>query len=121
MKNQLQNLGFDFDWERELATHEPEYYKHTQFIFAELFKRGLAYKKEAFVNWDPEDQTVLANEQIDANGRSWRSGAKVEKKLLSQWFLKIRSYADEMLDDLQYLDKWPEIVKEAQRGWIGKS
>lgn len=114
-------MGFKFDWERELATHNPDYYKHTQKIFIELFKRGLAYKKDAYVNWDPVDQTVLANEQIDSNGCSWRSGAKVEKKLLRQWFLNIRKYAEEMLEGLDKLDKWNEVVKELQKGWIGKS
>ncbi|CDW72114.1 leucyl-trna synthetase [Stylonychia lemnae] len=121
MKDQLHRLGFDFDWDRELATHTPEYYKHTQQIFLELYKQGLAYKKDAQVNWDPVDQTVLANEQIDDNGRSWRSGALVEKKMLKQWFFNIRKYADQMLINLDKLNKWPEIVKEAQRGWIGKS
>ena len=86
-----------------------------------MLRRGLAYKKHALVNWDPLDQTVLANEQIDSNGRSWRSGAKVEKKTLSQWMLNIRAYADEMLQGLDHLDSWPDVVKEAQRGWIGKS
>lgn len=121
MKAQLSRLGFSFDWDRELATHEPDYYKHTQEIFSLLYRNGLAYKKDAYVNWDPVDQTVLANEQIDANGCSWRSGAKVEQKLLRQWFLNIRKYADEMLEDLDQLDKWNSHVKELQRGWIGRS
>ena len=114
-------MGFQFDWDRELATHDPSYYKHTQHIFSLLYKHGLAYRKEAYVNWDPVDNTVLANEQIDANGCSWRSGAKVEKKLLNQWFLNIRKYADEMLEDLDKLEKWNSHVKELQKGWIGKS
>lgn len=114
-------MGFQFDWDRELATHDPSYYKHTQEIFSQLYKHGLAYRKEAYVNWDPVDHTVLANEQIDSNGCSWRSGAKVEKKLLNQWFLNIRKYADEMLDNLDDLPKWNDHVKELQRGWIGRS
>ena len=113
MRAELQAMGFDFDWERELSTCQPDYYKHTQWIFSEMLKRNLAYKKDSQVNWDPVDQTVLANEQIDANGRSWRSGALVEKKTLSQWFLNIRAYADEMLDELDSLDHWPEAVKES--------
>ena len=121
MKSQINRMGYDFDWDRELSTSDPLYYKHTQKIFIELFKRGLAYKKDAYVNWDPVDNTVLANEQIDANGCSWRSGAKAEKKLLRQWFLNIRQYADEMLADLNKLDKWNDTVKELQRSWIGKS
>ena len=85
-----------------------------------MLKKGLAYKEDAIVNWDPVDQTVLANEQIDAKGRSWRSGALAERKLLSQWMLNIRAYADEMLDGLESLEKWPDAVKESQRGWIGR-
>lgn len=121
MKAQLIRMGFQFDWDRELATHDPSYYKHTQHIFSLLYQHGLAYRKEAYVNWDPVDNTVLANEQIDANGCSWRSGAKVEKKQLNQWFLNIRKYADEMLEDLDQLEKWNYHVKELQKGWIGKS
>lgn len=121
MKAQLIRMGFQFDWHRELATHDPSYYKHTQHIFSLLYQHGLAYRKQAYVNWDPVDNTVLANEQIDANGCSWRSGAKVEKKLLNQWFLNIRKYADEMLEDLDQLEKWNYHVKELQKGWIGKS
>eukprot|EP00347_Sterkiella_histriomuscorum_P004130 403361640 len=121
MKEQLNRLGFDFDWDKELATHTPEYYKFTQKIFLDLYEKGLAYRKDAYVNWDPVDQTVLANEQIDANGCSWRSGAKVEKKLMKQWFFKIRHYASAMQRDLQHLSKWPDTVKEIQRGWIGES
>ena len=120
MKNQLLKMGLSLDWERELATCHPEYYKHEQKFFIDLFKAGLAYKKEAEVNWDPVDQTVLANEQV-IDGKGWRSGAVVEKKKLSQWFLKISKYSDELLDDLEKLDKWPDKVKVMQSNWIGKS
>ena len=99
-KEQLERMGFDFDWDREIKTSEPDYYKHTQNIFVEMMKRQIAYKANRMVNWDPVDHTVLANEQIDANGNSWRSGAKAEKKMLSQWMLNIRAYADEMLEGL---------------------
>ena len=111
-KEELESMGFDFDWDREVSTCQPDYYKHTQQIFSDMYKRGLAYKKDAMVNWDPVDQTVLANEQIDAKGRSWRSGAVAERKVLSQWMLKIRQYADEMLENLDELEKWPDVVKE---------
>lgn len=119
MKAQLLQLGVSFDWDRELATHKPDYYKWTQAIFLKLYEAGLAYKKEAEVNWDPVDKTVLANEQVDANGNSWRSGAKVEKRTLSQWFFKITAFAKELQQDLELLPKWPERVKEMQAGWIG--
>jgi len=109
------------NWDRELSTCDPDYYKFTQWIVAEMHRRGLAYQADATVNWDPVDETVLANEQIDKDGRSWRSGAVVEQKRLKQWYLNIRAYADEMLESLDGLDKWPDAVKEAQRGWIGKS
>jgi leucyl-tRNA synthetase len=121
MRSQLKNLGLSIDWERELATCAPDYYKWTQWIFLQLFKSGLAYQKEAAVNWDPIDQTVLANEQVDNEGRSWRSGALVEKKLLRQWFLKITNYADRLLADLDTLTGWPDKVKTMQANWIGKS
>lgn len=121
MKQQLQQLGLSIDWSREVATCSPEYYKWTQTLFLEFFKAGLAYRKEAAVNWDPIDQTVLANEQVDAEGRSWRSGAVVERKLLSQWFFKITDYAEQLLNDLDKLDGWPERVKTMQANWIGKS
>ncbi len=121
MKSQLKVLGLSVDWEREFSTCEEDYYKWTQYIFLELFKAGLVYQKESEVNWDPIDNTVLANEQVDTNGRSWRSGAKVEKKLLKQWFLKITDYADELLSDLTDLIDWPERVKTMQENWIGKS
>ncbi len=121
MTAQLKQLGLSYDWEREVATCSPDYYRWTQWIFLEFFKAGLAYQKEAAVNWDPIDQTVLANEQVDSEGRSWRSGAMVEKKLLRQWFLKITDYAEQLLTDLDTLDGWPERVKTMQENWIGKS
>ena len=121
MKKQLKLLGLSIDWEKEFATCNSSYYKWTQYLFLELYKSGLVYQKESEVNWDPIDNTVLANEQVDAEGRSWRSGALVEKKLLNQWFLKITNYADELLKDLQKLNNWPEKVKIMQENWIGKS
>jgi leucyl-tRNA synthetase len=121
MRQQLQRLGLSIDWQREIATCSPDYYKWTQWIFLQFFQAGLAYQKEAAVNWDPVDQTVLANEQVDSEGRSWRSGAKVERKLLRQWFLKITDYAEELLQDLNQLTGWPERVKLMQANWIGKS
>ncbi len=120
MKNQLLQMGLSLDWEREIATCHPEYYKHEQKFFIDMFKAGLAYKKEAEVNWDPVDKTVLANEQV-IDGRGWRSGALVEKKNLSQWFLKISNYSDELLSDLENLENWPNKVKIMQSNWIGKS
>ena len=121
MKTQLQQLGLSYDWDREVATCAPDYYKWTQWSFIQFLKAGLAYQKEAAVNWDPIDQTVLANEQVDSAGRSWRSGAKVERKLLRQWFLKITDYAEELLQDLDKLPGWPERVRVMQENWIGKS
>jgi leucyl-tRNA synthetase len=121
MKQQLQQLGILFDWNREVTTCSPDYYKWTQWIFLQFLQAGLAYQKEAAVNWDPIDQTVLANEQVDSEGRSWRSGAKVERKLLRQWFLKITDYAEQLLNDLDKLDGWPDRVKLMQANWIGKS
>ncbi|MGL5872923.1 MAG: leucine--tRNA ligase [Xenococcaceae cyanobacterium] len=121
MKKQLQQLGSSFDWDREVTTCSPDYYKWTQWIFLQFFQAGLAYQKEAAVNWDPIDQTVLANEQVDNEGRSWRSGAIVERKLLRQWFLKITDYAEQLLNDLDKLDGWPDRVKIMQANWIGKS
>ena len=120
MKNQLLQMGLSLDWDREIATCHPEYYKHEQKFFIDMFKAGLAYKKEAEVNWDPVDKTVLANEQV-IDGRGWRSGALVEKKNLSQWFLKISNYSDELLSDLDSLENWPNKVKIMQSNWIGKS
>ncbi|NER31295.1 MAG: class I tRNA ligase family protein, partial [Symploca sp. SIO1C4] len=121
MKEQLRPLGLSIDWSREVTTCSPDYYKWTQWIFLQFFKQGLADQREAAVNWDPIDQTVLANEQVDNEGRSWRSGAKVERKLLRQWFLKITDYAEELLNDLEKLSGWPERVKLMQANWIGKS
>ncbi len=121
MKAQLQKLGLSLDWGRELATCAPDYYRWTQWIFLQMFQAGLAYQKESAVNWDPIDHTVLANEQVDAQGKSWRSGAKVEKRLLKQWFLKITDYAEQLLQDLDKLTGWPDRVKVMQENWIGKS
>ncbi|MEB3267970.1 MAG: leucine--tRNA ligase, partial [Leptolyngbya sp.] len=121
MRAQLKQLGLSYDWDREVATCAPDYYKWTQWSFIQFLKAGLAYQKEAAVNWDPVDQTVLANEQVDSEGRSWRSGAKVERKLLKQWFLKITAYADELLQDLDQLPGWPDRVRLMQENWIGKS
>ncbi len=121
MKKQLQQLGISLDWSREVVTCSPDYYKWTQWIFLQFLKAGLAYQKEAAVNWDPVDQTVLANEQVDSEGRSWRSGAKVERKMLRQWFFKITDYAEQLLNDLDKLSGWPERVKLMQANWIGKS
>ncbi|WP_260597204.1 leucine--tRNA ligase [Sphingomonas endolithica] len=120
MKAQLKRLGFALDWTRELATCEPDYYGHEQALFLDLFKAGLVYRKESAVNWDPVDMTVLANEQV-IDGRGWRSGALVERRKLSQWFLKITDFADELLDGLDALDQWPDKVKLMQGNWIGRS
>ena len=120
MKTQLTRLGFAYDWKREFATSEPSYYKWEQWFFHQLMDRGLAYQEEAEVNWDPVDQTVLANEQV-IDGKGWRSGAEVEKKILKQWFLKITDYAEELLEGTDKLKGWPEQVKLQQKNWIGKS
>ena len=120
MKSQLKSMGFSFDWKKELATCHPDYYKHEQGFFIEMFKKGLAYKKESEVNWDPVDETVLANEQV-IDGRGWRSGAVIEKKHLSQWFLKTSKYSEELLENLNELKEWPDKVKTMQTNWIGKS
>ncbi len=120
MKDQLLKMGLSLDWTREIATCHPDYYKHEQKFFIDMFRAGLAYKKEAEVNWDPIDKTVLANEQV-IDGKGWRSGAIVEKKKLSQWFLKISKYSDELLKDLESLKNWPNKVKVMQSNWIGKS
>ncbi|MFB2837379.1 leucine--tRNA ligase [Floridanema evergladense] len=121
MRSELKRLGLSYDWDCELATCSPNYYKWTQWIFLQFLQAGLAYQKEAAVNWDPIDQTVLANEQVDSEGRSWRSGAIVEKKKLRQWFLKITDYAEQLLQDLDKLTGWPDRVKSMQANWIGKS
>jgi len=120
MRKQLTELGFGYDWSRELATCHPEYYRWEQWLFVKLFKKGLVYKKNAIVNWDPVDQTVLANEQV-IDGRGWRSDALIEKKEISQWFMRITDYAEELLDSLDDLTKWPDAVITQQRNWIGKS
>ena len=120
MKGQLQRLGFGYDWDRELATCDPDYYRWEQWLFTRLIEKGLAYRKTATVNWDPVDQTVLANEQV-IDGRGWRSGAPVEKRDIEQWFIRITDYAQELLDDLDRLPGWPEQVVAMQRNWIGRS
>ena len=119
MRGQLQRLGFGYDWDRELATCDPAYYRWEQWLFTRMLEKGLAYKKQAVVNWDPVDQTVLANEQV-IDGCGWRSGAPVERREIPQWFLRITDYAEELLEDLDNVD-WPEPVKIMQRNWIGKS
>ncbi len=119
MRRQLKRLGFGYDWDRELATCTPDYYRWEQWLFTRMVDKGLAYRKKARVNWDPVDQTVLANEQV-IDGRGWRSGALVEKREIDQWFIRITNYADELLDDLNSVD-WPEQVKTMQRNWIGRS
>ncbi|KAF9586056.1 hypothetical protein BGW38_010116 [Lunasporangiospora selenospora] len=121
MKTQMEKILADFDWDRELRTCSPEYYHWTQYLFLKLHEAGLAYQKEAVVNWDPIDETVLANEQVDSEGKSWRSGALVEKRRLRQWFFKITEYAEDLLQDLDRLEHWPDRVKQMQRNWIGKS
>ena len=120
MKSQLKRLGLSIDWEKEISTCDENYYKHQQILFSFFFKQGIAYKKESYVNWDPVDNTVLANEQV-IDGRGWRSGALVEKKKLSQWFLKITKYSDELITSLEKLKGWPEKVKLMQKNWIGRS
>ncbi|MGD9391623.1 MAG: leucine--tRNA ligase [Chromatiales bacterium] len=120
MRGQLMQLGFGYDWERELATCDPDYYRWEQWLFTRLMQKGLAYKRKATVNWDPVDQTVLANEQV-VDGKGWRSGAPVEKRDIEQWFIRITDYAQELLDDIDKLDAWPEQVRTMQRNWIGRS
>ncbi|MGV3346348.1 leucine--tRNA ligase [Enterobacteriaceae bacterium LUAb1] len=120
MKNQLKLLGFGYDWSRELTTCTPEYYRWEQWFFTQLYKKGLVYKKTSAVNWCPNDQTVLANEQV-IDGCCWRCDSKVERKEIPQWFIKITAYADELLNDLDKLEEWPEQVKTMQRNWIGRS
>jgi len=120
MKGQLKSLGFGYDWDRELATCDPDYYRWEQWLFTRLIEKGMAYKKKSTVNWDPVDQTVLANEQV-IDGKGWRSGAPVEKREIEQWFIKITDYAQELLDDLDKLEQWPEQVRTMQRNWIGRS
>jgi leucyl-tRNA synthetase len=120
MRGQLKRLGYGYDWSRELTTCRPEYYRWEQWLFTRLFDKGLVYRKNSVVNWDPVDQTVLANEQV-IDGRGWRSDAPVERREIPQWFMKITAYADELLDSLDRMDGWPESVKTMQRNWIGRS
>jgi len=120
MKKQLKLLGLSLDWDREISTCDPEYYKHQQEFFLELFKKKLVYKKDTYVNWDPAEQTVLANEQV-IDGKGWRSGVVVERKKLSQWFFNIKKFSQNLLDELEKLENWPEKVKLMQKNWIGKS
>jgi len=120
MKSQLKMLGLSIDWEREISTCSPEYYKHQQKIFLDLYDKGLVYRKESYVNWDPVDKTVLANEQV-IDGKGWRSGAIVERKKLNQWFFKISHFSEELLSNLEILNSWPDKVKTMQKNWIGKS
>ena len=120
MKSQLKKLGLSIDWDREISTCTPDYYKHQQLFFLELYDKGLVYRKESYVNWDPVDKTVLANEQV-IDGKGWRSGAVVERKKLNQWFFNITKFAGELLENLNKLEKWPNKVKIMQRNWIGKS
>ena len=120
MRHQLKGMGFSYDWKREIATCSPDYYRQEQAMFVELLARDLAYKKETWVNWDPVDETVLANEQV-IDGRGWRSGALIERRLLSQWMFRITAYAQDLLDSLDKLDEWPESVRTMQANWIGRS
>ena len=120
MKNQLLKLGLSIDWDREISTCSADYYKHQQKIFLDLYDKGLIYRKDSYVNWDPIDKTVLANEQV-IDGKGWRSGAVGERKKLNQWFFKISKFSDELLQDLDLLNEWPEKVKTMQKNWIGKS
>ncbi|MDO6535361.1 leucine--tRNA ligase [Alteromonas stellipolaris] len=120
MKTQLRSLGFGYDWDREVTTCKPDYYRWEQWFFTRLYEKGLVYKKNSTVNWDPVDQTVLANEQV-IDGRGWRSGALVEQKEIPQWFIKITDYAEELLTDLEQLEEWPDQVRAMQANWIGRS
>ena len=120
MKSQLKQLGLSIDWDREISTCSPDYYKHQQEFFLEMYDKGLVYRKESYVNWDPVDKTVLANEQV-IDGKGWRSGAKVERKKLNQWFFKITKFSNELIENLDQLEKWPNKVKVMQKNWIGKS
>ena len=120
MKKQLKCLGLSIDWDKEISTCDPSYYKHQQILFSLLYKKGIAYKKKSYVNWDPVDNTVLANEQV-IDGKGWRSGVAVEKRELNQWFLNITKYSDQLLKSLDDLKGWPEKVRLMQKNWIGKS
>ena len=120
MKTQLKKLGLSIDWDREISTCSPNYYKHQQLFFLELYDKGLVYRKENYVNWDPVDQTVLANEQV-IDGKGWRSGIQVERKKLNQWFFNISKFSEQLLNGLDDLPEWPSKVKTMQKNWIGKS
>src|SRR5580765_8542029 len=120
IRGQMKRMGWAIDWSRELSTHQPEYYRWTQWLFLRFFERGLAYRKESLQNWCPNDQTVLANEQV-IDGRCERCGAEVEKKSLEQWFFRITDYADALLDEMTLLESWPDRVLTMQRNWIGRS
>jgi leucyl-tRNA synthetase len=120
MREQLKRMGLSYDWDREISTCEPDYYRHEQKMFLDFLERGLVYRRESWVNWDPVEHTVLANEQV-IEGRGWRSGAVVEKRLLAQWFLRITAYSDDLLESLKSLDRWPERVRLMQENWIGRS
>ncbi|MHA1599048.1 MAG: leucine--tRNA ligase, partial [Alphaproteobacteria bacterium] len=120
MRTQLQSMGLSYDWDREIATCDPDYYRHEQKMFLDFLKEGLVYRKESWVNWDPVENTVLANEQV-IDGKGWRSGADVEKRRLAQWFLKITDFADDLLGELENLDRWPDRVRLMQENWIGRS
>ncbi|MBS3786215.1 MAG: leucine--tRNA ligase, partial [Gammaproteobacteria bacterium] len=120
MRRQLQRMGYGYDWQREVTTCSPDYYRWEQLMFTELFRKGLVYRAKSVVNWDPVDQTVLANEQV-VDGRGWRSGAPVERREIPQWFVRITDYADELLEELDQLPGWPDAVKTMQRNWIGRS
>ena len=120
MRGQLKMMGLSIDWRREFATCDPEYYAQQQKLFLDMLAKGLAYRKQSKVNWDPVDQTVLANEQV-IDGRGWRSGAVVEQRELTQWFFRITAYSDDLLAALDHLDRWPDKVRLMQKNWIGKS
>ena len=120
MRDQLKRLGYGYDWTREVTTCKPEYYRWEQWLFTKMFEKGLVYRKNSVVNWDPVDQTVLANEQV-IDGRGWRSDALVERREIPQWFMKITAYADELLEFLDRMPGWPDSVKTMQRNWIGRS
>jgi len=120
MREQLRRMGIAYDWDREIATCHPEYYRHEQKMFLDFLKAGLAYRRESWVNWDPVENTVLANEQV-IDGKGWRSGAPVERRRLSQWFFRITEFADDLLDAIKRLDRWPERVRLMQENWIGRS
>src|SRR6056300_680882 len=120
MKSQLKKLGLSIDWDREISTCSSDYYKHQQKLFLNLYDKGLVYRKESYVNWDPVDKTVLANEQV-IDGKGWRSGATVERKKLNQWFFRITKFSNELLEGIETLKEWPNKVKTMQKNWIGKS